>query len=151
MRYQLGTEESNPEIGIWSRKPFHFPSGSLRKNVTKSKGEITRMPKLNISFIPSELERITHANINVELNLRKTMVNSTKLKRESGRRFTSWGSINLSVSLLGLKFLSNYGILIIAQHTNLLLLTWRSQRQTQIETPHLHLWREARMISQNIL
>ena len=43
-------------------KPFHLPSGSLRINVMKSKGEITWMPKSKKFFYSFWTERITHVN-----------------------------------------------------------------------------------------
>ena len=74
MRYQLGTKESNPEIRISSRKPFHFPSGNLRINVTKAKGENTWMPKSK-NFIYSIWTGKNHTcQHKSELDLRKTSV-----------------------------------------------------------------------------
>ena len=63
--------QTNPEIWNSSWKPSHFPSGKLRINATKAKWEITWMPKSEISFILSELIRITHTNVKPSSNCEK--------------------------------------------------------------------------------
>ena len=69
------------------------------------------MPKPNTSFGLSELERIKHANTNVELNLRKTSVKThSSNKNQENMSLLEEASFFFSVSLLGVKFLSDFGI-----------------------------------------